>query len=300
MTGFKLPLPKVSPTFNNRPIFTSTFHYNDTMTMETIAAAPSQDIAPFFASTMAQHLGILVAFGISVAASRYMPAVINGISRLSFIPKVRYNNYFIPPLSALCWVCHYPLLPIGWELALSFRRLCDTLNQPADNNNPRQNLRLQNLSSIFTLSFVQGWIILLSHATIARPLEVQLWNLGSQFLIRFLVSCTGILLVAPKYGRLLVPLVAWGVGTRRIHFGNWYGRGLSTLAMAAVLATPGFHVLFRLGYLLTALAPSLVPISINDWGHAIGALELNLTIVLMVLGVKRMEEKARAGGDGRF
>lgn len=226
-------------------------------------------------------LVMLVMFG-NMALWR-VPRAANALRNwLSFVPNLD-PTHRLEPLSRLDWIIHLPLMPLGLEL-------CATLWKKVGTPFAR------NLSVIFGLNFVQGWFTHMDHSlvNVNTDLQMQMWSL-SYLALNSSIFMAGIVGWVPnQWGWMLSGLVGFGIWKKQIGFHNVPGRVLATSTLTAILTRKDLSRFFKASYVLLALAPMVVPDSVTDGGHLLGAAYVTGALGLLVISARKM-----AGSNGK-
>lgn len=226
-------------------------------------------------------LVVLVMFG-NMALWRVPRAADTVRNMLKFVPNLD-PTHKLEPLSSLDWIIHLPLMPFGLEL-------CATLWKKHNTQFAR------NLSVIFGLNFVQGWFTNMDHSLINvnTELQMQMWSL-SYLALNSSIFMAGIIGWLPnKWGWMLSSLVGCGIWTQKIGFNNVPGRMLATSALTSILYRKDLSRFFKASYVLLAMAPLVVPDSVTDEGHLLGAAYMTGALWLLLVSARKMSDSGKS------
>jgi len=193
---------------------------------------------------------------------------------LQLIPEKAPDQ--VDKLSLMNWVVHLTTMALGVDVASSLRRSDGCA-------------RTQAIAAIFLIATVSGWILLLSHTLVDVDvsLERQLYNVG-RYLTRLHVFMMGIINIFPQRGWYAAVPIFYLIMKHVLDFGSIYGIALSSTAVMGVLTAPprNFQPLFKIGYILMAFVPAIIPRPSTDWGHMIGDLCVSIPLVLLSYGLR--------------
>ena len=216
-------------------------------------------------------------------------AVDYALLRLSLGDSLGHPIGWFKPLSVECWIVHLVTLVPGLEITAWFR---DAAKSCPSSEKYRQTL-YQAFYFLFAIGQVQGIVSTLSHSMINvnDSLEYRLFQISS-FVIRLSVFGTPFFILLPSLigcwnvsFAVVLPVLAYLINQNILTFASVPGIVVSSGAMIVVLSRKELPLLFKLGWVLLAVLPTIVPDTTTDMDHLIGAAELNVPLIVMAYGL---------------
>ena len=239
-------------------------------------------------SVHAFQYGLTLVFIALLRVNTIANVVDSVLSSLSLGDSLGHPIGWFKPLSVECWIVHMVTLVPGLEIMAWFR---DAATSCPSSEKDRQTL-YQAFYFLFAIGQVQGILSILSHFMIDvnDSLEFKLFQVSS-FVIRLSVFGTPFFVLLPSLigwnasFATILPLLTYLINNNILTFASVPGIVVSSGAMLVVMSRRDLPILFKIGWVLLSVLPTVVPDTTTDVSHMIGAAELNVPLFLMAYGL---------------